>query len=177
MSLKIVFINPSHFFQDVCVDKDNFFGNTILTNHNANLLTEKNVHLQLSVLNNIKKIKLLHLVFSVIPFSRMVFTWFYDFIINRRCFQEPMSLIKFITGQNPDEILNFMHSNIAEPNVYRMLQNLPNSLKRIKIISGNRDRYNDFAKLLVEHRNDLFHLNEIDGSHHLFHCSDIHLYL
>ena len=73
-----------------------------------------------------------------------MFVWFYNLTVSKR-FQEPECLIEFITKQNQDVINELILSNLAEQNVYRLIDNLPMNLKRIKIISGKKDIYTSYC--------------------------------
>ena len=159
----IFFVNPCNFFCDICFDKSFTYSDF---KHNVPLISYKNANDQYSIKNNMKFMNLLSMCFNWIPLFRYMFVWFYNLTVAKRL-QEPECLIKYITKQNPDIINELILSNLAEQNVYRLIDNLPMNLKKIKIISGKEDRYNSYAKLLSEYRDDLFTLCEVDGMHHL----------
>jgi hypothetical protein len=53
-------------------------------------------------------------------------------------------------------------------NWYESLKKLSvSNVKKINIISGNKDRYLPFSKLLSEQFSNIFSLKVIDGQHHI----------
>ena len=161
----ITFVNPCNFFCDICFDKSFTYSNF---KHNVSLISDKNVPYQYSIKHNIQFVNLLSTCLNWIPLFRQLFVWLYNLTVAKRL-EEPECLIEFITKQNSNIINELIKSNLAEKNVYRLIDNLPMNLKKIKIISGKQDRYNSYGKLLSEYRNDLFTLCEVDGMHHILH--------
>ena len=172
--LKIVLINPSNFFSDVYYDTDKYFTGSLNTIHNKSLLEAKSLEKNKSKYSStyfLLKAKFLYHVCKFIPYIKTLLIWFY-IATDCKKLDEPPELINFSINCNPYDIIKFIHSNLATPNIYRLIDMLPTTIKRIKIISGKNDRYNNFAKLLSEYRNDLFTLCEVNGKHHLFHRKD-----
>lgn len=174
--LNIFFINPSNIFNELCLDTSHLFdtlSNNELSSNTSLLYDDNTTPYKIKSPKIAYNLKLLyHTLFfvyyitSTLPCIRNVCVYLYYYYVGRKL-EEPYQLLKDISVKNPIHIITFLYQNAFKVCWTKLVTHLPTNIKKIKIISGNKDRYNTFAQVLSTRFNNHFTLCEINGSHHI----------
>ena len=159
-NIKVYLVNPPNLFIDFYFDK-NVLSNALIPKYNT--------------LNNFFFYKkLIYKFINIFPLFKKVFLFLYYFLIGRKNY-EPFSLLKYMSNTEINLIQNYVIEYIIKVNTYKLIKKIPKNMKQITIITGNKDKFNEYSNLLHDQFNDFFSLYSIEGMHHLFYFQSHHI--
>ena len=176
--IQLYFVNPANFFIDVYNDKSlYFFEKNKYNANNTLILSNKSNQDTFSFQNTCQIYKLLYYwIITYIPYSKTLLSRIYHLFVGH-ALNEPVYIMEDIFNfGNPHQLIQFIKSNLFDVNVYDKVRHSNPRLKRIKIISGTKDRYKCFSHLLAEYFPHKFKdVTYVNGNHHILYQKPYHV--